>query len=195
MGQKKLYIIAGCNGAGKTTASYNVLPEILECKEFVNADEIAKGLSPFQPEAVSIEAGRIMLQRINDLLNQEKSFAFETTLSTKSYKNKVLYAKNKGYKVILLFFWLQNVSLAKQRVLIRVEEGGHNIPDKVIERRYFAGINNLFDIYSNIVDDLLIFDNSFGNYELIAEKLSCGNLKVIDIEKYKLIKSLYNEKH
>jgi predicted ABC-type ATPase len=167
----------------------------LECKEFVNADEIAKGLSPFQPEAVSIEAGRIMLQRINDLLNQEKSFAFETTLSTKSYKNKVLYAKNKGYKVILLFFWLQNVSLAKQRVLIRVEEGGHNIPDKVIERRYFAGINNLFDIYSNIVDDLLIFDNSFGNYELIAEKLSYGNLNVIDIEKYKLIKSLYNEKH
>jgi predicted ABC-type ATPase len=87
--QNKLYIISGCNGAGKTTASYNVLPEILECKEFVNADEIAKGLSPFQPEAVSIEAGRIMLQRINDLLDQNKSFAFETTLSTKSYKNKI----------------------------------------------------------------------------------------------------------
>ena len=194
MNQNKLYIISGCNGAGKTTASYNVLPEILECKEFVNADEIAKGLSPFQPEAVSIEAGRIMLQRINDLLDQNKSFAFETTLSTKSYKNKIKLAQSKGYKVVLLFFWLQNVSLAKQRVAIRVEEGGHNIDDTIIERRYFGGIKNLFDIYIPLVDDVMIFDNSEGNYQLVAEKGLYNEIEVVNFEKYNLIKSLYNEK-
>jgi predicted ABC-type ATPase len=110
---KKLYIIAGCNGAGKTTASFTILPEILDCKEFVNADEIAKGLSPFQPEKVSFEAGRIMLNRINELLADNESFAFETTLSTKSYKNKIIEAKQKGYRVTLLFFWLQTTELAK----------------------------------------------------------------------------------
>lgn len=87
---KNLYIVAGCNGAGKTTASFTILPEILNCKEFVNADEIAKGLSPFQPEKVSFEAGKIMLGRINELVMLNKNFAFETTLATKSYKSKVL---------------------------------------------------------------------------------------------------------
>jgi predicted ABC-type ATPase len=96
MSDKNLYIIAGCNGAGKTTASFTILPEILDCKEFVNADEIAKGLSPFQPEKVSLESGRIMLNRINDLIRERKNFAFETTLSTKSYRSKIIEAKAKG---------------------------------------------------------------------------------------------------
>src|SRR6187402_548754 len=108
---KNLYIIAGCNGAGKTTASFTILPEILDCKEFVNADEIAKGLSPFQPEKVAFESGRIMLHRINELLANDEVFAFETTLATKSYKSKVAIAQKKGYQVILLFFWLQDVNL------------------------------------------------------------------------------------
>ncbi|MFY8005093.1 MAG: zeta toxin family protein, partial [Chitinophagaceae bacterium] len=99
MYDKKLYIIAGCNGAGKTTASFTILPEILACKEFVNADEIAKGLSPFQPEKVALEAGRIMLSRIIELISENVNFAFETTLSSKSYKNKILEAKQKGYRV------------------------------------------------------------------------------------------------
>jgi predicted ABC-type ATPase len=102
MEERNLYIIAGCNGAGKTTASFTMLPEILDCKEFVNADEIAKGLSPFQPEKVSFEAGRIMLHRINELLQQNENFAFETRLSTRSYKNNVLEAKSKNYNVTLL---------------------------------------------------------------------------------------------
>lgn len=107
MEEKNLYIIEGCNGAGKTTASFTILPEILDCREFVNADEIAKGLSPFQPEKVSFEAGRIMLHRINELLSQNENFAFETTLSTRSYKNKILEAKKKNYNVTLLFFLAQ----------------------------------------------------------------------------------------
>ncbi|MBX3257939.1 MAG: zeta toxin family protein, partial [Chitinophagaceae bacterium] len=145
MADKNLYIIAGCNGAGKTTASFTILPEIIDCKEFVNADEIAKGLSPFQPEKVAFEAGRIMLNRIAELLDSSENFAFETTLSTRSYKQKVEEAKQKGFTTTLLFFWLQNAELAKERVRIRVSEGGHNIETDVIERRYIKGIKNLFD--------------------------------------------------
>jgi predicted ABC-type ATPase len=131
---KNLYIIAGCNGAGKTTTSFTILPEILNCKEFVNADEIAKGLSPFQPEKVSFEAGRIMLNRVNELLENDVNFAFETTLATKSYKGKILQAQRQNYNVTLLFFWLQNVDLAIERVRTRVLEGGHNIETEVIRR-------------------------------------------------------------
>lgn len=158
--KKDLYIIAGCNGAGKTTASFTILPEILNCKEFVNADEIAKGLSPFQPEKVSIEAGRIMLERINDLLNSQENFAFETTLATRSYKSKIFLAKEKGYHVTLLFFWLRNVDLAIERVKTRVLEGGHHVENEVIRRRYKKGIKNLFELYLPIPDEVIIFDYS-----------------------------------
>jgi predicted ABC-type ATPase len=194
MKDRNLYIIAGCNGAGKTTASYTILPEIIECKEFVNADEIAKGLSPFQPEKVSFEAGRIMLNRINELLEYNESFAFETTLSTKSYKNKILKAKEQGYTITLLFFWLNNIQLAKERVKIRVKEGGHNIPNDIIERRYLKGIINLFDIYLEIVDGTLIFDNSYGKHELIAQKIENEDLMIFDPEKFKQLKQFYDKK-
>ncbi len=194
MEDKNLYIIAGCNGAGKTTASYTILPEILDCKEFVNADEIAKGLSPFQPETVSFEAGRIMINRINELLKENESFAFETTLSTKSYKNKIIKAKKQGYVITLLFFWLNNIELAKERVKTRVKEGGHNIPEDVIERRYLKGIYNLFDIYLPIVDGALIFDNSFGKHELIAQKIGTEKISVIDTEKFNRLKEFYDKK-
>lgn len=194
MKDKNLYIIAGCNGAGKTTASFTILPEIVECKEFVNADEIAKGLSPFQPEKVAFEAGRIMLNRINELLVENESFAFETTLSTKSYKNKILQAKKQGYSVTLLFFWLESIELAKERVEIRVKEGGHNIPKDVIERRYLKGIKNLFEIYLEIVDGTLIFDNSYGKHELLAQKFENEKISILDSEKFNRLKNYYDEK-
>ncbi len=190
MTDKNLYIIAGCNGAGKTTASFTILPEIIECKEFVNADEIAKGLSPFQPEKVAFESGRIMLKRITELLFDNQSFAFETTLSTKSYKSKILEAKEKGYTVTLLFFWLQNVELAKARVKMRVSEGGHNIEPEIIERRYFRGIKNLFKIYLPIVDGAIIFDNSNGKHQLLAEKTVDGQLNIIDSNKFNVLKNI-----
>jgi predicted ABC-type ATPase len=117
----KLYIIAGCNGAGKTTASYTLLPEILDCKEFVNADEIARGLSPFQPERVGIEAGRLMLERISKLMNTRENFAFETTLATKSYLALIERARHLGYQVTCLFFWLNSEELAISRVRTRVQ--------------------------------------------------------------------------
>lgn len=165
---KNLYIISGCNGAGKTTASYTVLPEILDCREFVNADEIAKGLSPFNPESVAIEAGRLMLQRIEELLGKDVTFSIETTLATKSYINLVRNAQKQGYSVKLLFFWLRNPELAIQRVAERVENGGHNIPEDIIRRRYIAGINNLFRRFMNEVDSWVIFDNSENPRKLIA---------------------------
>ncbi|SEN61642.1 Predicted ABC-type ATPase [Flavobacterium sp. CF108] len=190
---KNLYIISGCNGAGKTTASFTILPEILNCKEFVNADEIAKGLSPFQPEKVAFEAGRIMLHRINELLDTNTIFAFETTLATKSYKSKITLAQEKGYKVILLFFWLQDVELAIERVKTRVTEGGHNIETDVIKRRYINGILNLFNIYLPIVDEVMIFDNSFGKPELLAEKMLESEIDIINEIKYDKLKGIYNE--
>lgn len=191
--KKELYIIAGCNGAGKTTASFTILPEILDCKEFVNADEIAKGLSPFQPEKVSFEAGRIMLERITDLLESKENFAFETTLATKSYKPKIYLAKEKGYNVTLLFFWLQNVNLAIERVKTRVLEGGHNIETEVIERRYKRGIQNLFEIYLPIADEVMIFDNSEGKHDLIAEKIFDSEIDVLNGTKFNQLKNYYNE--
>ena len=181
---KNLYIIAGCNGAGKTTASFTILPEILDCREYVNADEIARGLSPFQPEKVAIEAGRIMLGRIEHLLQKGFNFAFETTLSTKTYKNTIVKAQAAGYNVTLLFFWLQTVELAKKRVQKRVLEGGHNIESEVIERRYLSGIRNLYDIYMPIADSVLVFDNSEGTHELIAEKSHNSNIIIINEQKY-----------
>ena len=157
---KNLYIIAGCNGAGKTTASYTILPEILECKEFVNADEIARGLSPFNPNSTSIEAGKLMLKRIRDLLGREESFAIETTLATRSYINLVRQAQSMGYMVTLLFFWLRTPELALQRVAERVRNGGHDIPVSTTRRRYVSGISNLFNLYSPEVDYWMLYDNS-----------------------------------
>lgn len=165
---KNLYIISGCNGAGKTTASYTVLPEILHCKEFVNADEIAKGLSPFNPESVAIEAGRLMLKRIDELLEKDETFSIETTLATKSYINLVRKAQAKGYNVKVLFFWLNSPELAVMRVAERVANGGHNIPEEIIRRRYVAGISNLFNLFAKEVDSWVIFDNSENPRKQIA---------------------------
>lgn len=155
-----LYIIAGCNGAGKTTASMTVLPEILDCNEFVNADEIAKGLSPFNPEEVALEVGKIMLKRIDYLLERNITFAIETTLATRSYRDLVVKAKGKGYEVVLLFFWLPSPEQAEQRVALRVASGGHKIPKDVIHRRYWRGIQNLFNIFVPIVDGWSLYDNT-----------------------------------
>jgi len=192
---KNLYIIAGCNGAGKTTASFTILPDILNCREFVNADEIAVGLSPFQSEKAAIESGKIMLGRIEYLLNENVNFAFETTLASKTYKNTVLKAQSIGYIVVLLFFWLQTVELAKKRVEKRVSEGGHNIESQVIERRYLAGIRNLFDIYLPIVNKVLIFDNSEGKHELIAKKINNSDISILNNIKFNLLKQQYDSQN
>ncbi|SDA79848.1 Predicted ABC-type ATPase [Algoriphagus alkaliphilus] len=189
--QKRLFIIAGCNGAGKTTASFRILPELLNCREFVNADEIARGISPFQPEKVALEAGRIMLSRMQELIEKGEDFAFETTLATKSYLGFIEKAHQKGYFVSLVFFWLQSPALAIERVKTRVREGGHSIPKEVVIRRYSRGIQNLFKLFSQKVDYLAIFDNSNTTPELIAEEKN--GLRIFHQEKFNLLKSLSYE--
>ncbi len=178
-----LYIIAGCNGAGKTTASLTVLPEMLNCQEFLNADEIAKGLSPINPERASIDAGRIMLQQIDKLIQNREDFAFEATLSSKNFIAIIKKAKQYGYMTTLIFFWLDSPDLAIARVKTRVTEGGHDVPTHVIIRRYYAGLRNLFDLYIPLCDYWMIFDKSKLASDLIAEGYS---LKDVDIKNYSI---------
>ena len=147
----------------------NILPEILNCRIFVNADEIAKGLNPLDPSSVNIEAGKVMLERINQLVERKATFALETTLATKSYVNLINRAKSVGYKVFLLYFWLESPLHAKERVKMRVNEGGHDIPEEVIERRYWRGLANFFEYFIPIVDWWALYDNN-GDTELIADK-------------------------
>jgi len=166
---KNIYIIAGPNGAGKTAASYTILPEIFSCKEFVNADEIARGLSPFNSDKIGIKAGRLMLVRIKELLQENQTFAVETTLATKSYMKMITKAQKMGYEVVLLFLSLNSQELAVKRVQTRVEEGGHNIKLDVIKRRYKSGIKNLFDIYIPIVNRWILVDNSGKEFKIVAQ--------------------------
>ena len=173
-----LYVISGCNGAGKTTASYSVLPDMLNCKEFVNADGIAKGLSPFQPDKVAIESGRIMLSRIKDLLNHNVDFAFETTLATKTYVQFIREAQAKGYFVTLVYFWLNSPELAIERVRTRVSSGGHDIPVDTIRRRYKTGIENLSKLYLPICDYWIIIDNSEPPFQVVAEGYMTENIEI-----------------
>ena len=157
---KRMYILAGCNGAGKTTASKELIPDVLIVNTFVNADEIAYQLSPFSPESVALQAGRNMLTQIQELLSNGESFTFETTLSAKSYASLIRQAKDLGYEITLIFMRLNSDYLAIERVATRVKEGGHHIPTDTIKRRYKAGIKNLFQIYLPIVDNFMIFDST-----------------------------------
>lgn len=156
----------------------------MHCTEFVNADEIAVGLSPFNPESMAIEAGKLMLKRIDTLLHSHVSFAIETTLATRSYRSLVTKSKNLGYRVVLLFFWLPSPEMAVQRVVIRVATGGHNIPTETIYRRYYAGIRNLFEIFVTIVDSWPLYDNSETMKTIVRDN------KVIDSVVYNKIKNL-----
>jgi predicted ABC-type ATPase len=176
-----LYIIAGCNGAGKTTASYTILPEMLGCREFVNSDEIAKGLSPFNADniAVAVEASRIMYKRIRELIAAKKTFALETTLASRSIAKLLQGAQEKGYYVTLLYFWLNTPDLAVERVRNRVAAGGHNVTEVTVRRRYEAGIHNLFELYLPICDFWMMVDNSLSPMEIIAKGFKKGSKRTI----------------
>jgi predicted ABC-type ATPase len=182
-----LYIIAGCNGAGKTTASYTILPEMLNCREFVNADNIAAGLSPFNSDSAAFAAGRIMLQRIHQLIQEKEDFAFETTLSTRSYVSLIKLAREAGYEISLLFLWLESAELAKQRVAERVSKGGHNIPAEVIDRRYYRGIQNLFTLYIPLCDSWMVVDCMNLVVRIIAEGKKGDEKLITNTEIWKTI--------
>jgi len=180
---KQIFIIAGCNGSGKTTTAFKLLPDFLFCNEFVNADEIARGLSPFNPSSVDIKAGRLMLERINELLTNNKSFALETTLATRSFNNLIHNAQENDYSVNLIYFWLHSSDLAIERVKDRVSKGGHSIPVDTIKRRYKRSLKNLFEIYLPIVDNWVLFDNSAKKPALIRSKNKIYNKETWNIMK------------
>lgn len=182
-----LFVIAGCNGAGKTTLSKNLLPEYLGVKEFVNADEIARGLSPFNPEGVAFTAGRIMLERIRELAASRVDFAIETTLASKTYESIFKELKAKKYRVVILFVYLDSSKEAVKRVKIRVREGGHNIPKEVIERRYERGVKNFSELYIHLADGWTVFDNTIGSPILVA-RMRSGKVKVTQVETWNKIR-------
>lgn len=172
-----LYIIAGPNGAGKTTASYTILPNLLGCDIFVNADEIARGLSPLNPEKAAFEAGKLMLTQVKKNLKANLDFAIETTLSTKYYLKLILDAKSRGYTVILVFLWLKSSKVAIERVKSRVQKGGHNIPTEIIKRRYVRGLKN-FKTFAKEANRWILINNGNRKPYVIAEKLLNNKIKI-----------------
>ncbi len=154
------YVIAGPNGAGKTTFVREFLPRYVHCREFLNADLLAAGLSPFDPETAVVAAARLQLARMKQLTKQEKDFGFETTLSGKTYRPILQQMKDRGYRLHLFYLWLPTVDIAIARVAHRVKQGGHNIPESVIRRRFGVGLRNLLTFYLHLFDSWVVFDNS-----------------------------------
>ena len=185
----RLYILSGCNGAGKTTASYTLLPELLECSEFVNSDEFAKSLTPFNPSQASVSASRYMLMKIRDLLDKRSDFSIETTLATRSLVGIIQDARELGYSVTLLYFWLNSPELAIARVRDRVAAGGHHIPEDVVRRRYRMGLGYFFETYIPLCDRWVLADNSQTPFTVVAEGNRLGTY-VKNQEKYLLIRSI-----
>ncbi|MBP5550001.1 MAG: zeta toxin family protein [Bacteroidales bacterium] len=184
----KLYIISGCNGSGKTTASYTLLPEMWECKYFVNSDEFAKGLSPFDPDKASLSAGRFMVMRIKYLLDRKEDFCIETTLSSRTLTNTIEIARQYGYSITILFFWIENVELAISRVKARVTAGGHNVPEGTIRRRYRSGLRHFFEDYMPMSDRWMLADNTTVPFKLVAQGWK-NNMVVQDNIKFEAIKA------
>lgn len=188
----RLYIISGCNGSGKTTASYSLLPELLECSEFVNSDEFAKHLSPFAPESAYITASRFMMRKIAYLFERRADFCLESTLATRSLLKMVRKAQAQGYFVTVLYFWLSSPDMAVARVAARVAAGGHDIPEETIRRRYRVGLQYLFHDYMPVCDKWMLADNSSPPYVLVAEGTKKG-MVIKNLERYEAISHMVGD--
>jgi predicted ABC-type ATPase len=184
----QLLVIAGPNGAGKTTFINTYLPEYTNVREFVNADLIAKGISPFEPEGAMIEAGRILLTRVHQLIEEKISFALETTLSGKTYVDLIEIAKKLGYDVRLYYIYLNSVELSLNRIAERVREGGHNVPREDVLRRYDRSLHNFFELYLPIADEWQLFDNSGSDCQPVAVWKN-GEINVTEPSLFKEIQS------
>ena len=188
----RLFILSGCNGSGKTTASYSLLPEMLECTEFVNSDEFAKSLSPFDPSQASVSASRYMLMKIRYLLSRRANFSIETTLATRSLLGIIQQAKTLGYSVTVIYFWIDSPEKAIERVRKRVASGGHHIPDDVVRRRYKMGLSYLFSTYIPICDRWMLADNTISPFTVVAEG-TANETFIRDEDKFKIIQAIANE--
>lgn len=183
MKNRNVYIIAGPNGSGKTTFAVKFLPEYVKCPNFVNADLIAQGLSPFSPGAAAIKAGKLVLEQIHRFANRGVDFAFETTLSGKLYVNLFKSLKIKGYKIHLFFLWIPDADLAISRIKSRVARGGHNVPAEDVIRRFRRSVSNFFKLYQPLLDSWLLLNNTGPIPILIAEKKN-GKIAVVNEDLY-----------
>lgn len=181
---KKIYIVAGSNGAGKTTFAMKFLPKYAHCPNFINADLIALGLSPFDPRSAAIKAGRTVLEQIDSYASKGESFGFESTLSGLSYVPRLKQLKKSGYKITIYYLWIPDYRLANARIKGRVASGGHNIPSKDVKRRFRRSLSNFFNSYQPLADNFTLFDNSEDEPVIIAS----GNGR----KKSLLLPELYN---
>ncbi len=186
----RIVVLAGPNGAGKSTAAAKLLLGPLGVDEFVNADAIAAGLSGFAPERVSLTAGRIMLARMDELAARSASFAFETTLASRSYAPRLTKLKATGYELHLLFLWLPSAEMAVGRVAERVRAGGHHVPEATVRRRYSGGLFNLHTLYLPLVDSWTMIDNStlYGPLQIIASKMPNRTVEFLSPAKWNRIR-------
>jgi predicted ABC-type ATPase len=166
---KRIIIIAGPNGAGKTTFATEYLQREARCPHFINADLIAAGLSPFDPDAAAVQAGRLVLSEIGRRVKRGASFAFETTLSGRVYAHQISQWQSAGYRVQLIFLKLRSIRLALARVKARVAQGGHHVPVAVVRRRFKRGWENFEQVYRALVDHWLLYDNSGGAPILVGQ--------------------------
>ena len=190
----EIFVLGGPNGAGKTTTAQVLLPESLSVQHFVNADLIAKGLSPFNPEAIAIVSGRLMLERVHRLRKRRETFAFETTLASRSWVPFLRESREMGYLVHVIYIWLRSSELAIARVEERVKNGGHDIPPKTIRRRYARGLKNFLSLYQPIADTWIMCDNSGDSLCTVAYGKQAGATAIIDQGRFELIqKSIEHE--
>ena len=187
---KDVIVIGGPNGAGKSTLANRTIPAPLGVRHFLNADEIARGLSPYDPDSAAIPAGRLLIKTIDDLMRAGESFAFETTCAGRGHLERLRACRAAGYRMTLIFLWLPSAEAALARVAQRVAHGGHGIPKEVVVRRYAGGIRNMRHDYLKLADVALVYDNSERGRVLIAEKQIDSSLIVYDKERWKSIEDV-----
>jgi predicted ABC-type ATPase len=191
---KDVVVLAGPNGAGKTTAAHELVPDRLAIREFVNADDIARGLSPFNPEGAAVAAGRLMIERMRGLAGAGQSFAFETTCAGRAHLGFLERCKKDGWRVSLVYLWLPSPDAALARVAKRIRQGGHRVPPHVVVRRYWAGLVNMFNLYLPAANIVAIYDNSDQERVLIAERTVDTALRVIDGTRWAAIERAANDR-
>ncbi len=188
-----VYVIAGPNGAGKTTFANEFLPDFVHCRQFLNADLIAAGLSPFAPETQNMRAGRLLLTRIKELSRAKEDFGFETTLSGRGYIRHLQELRKNGYRIVLFFLWLPSADLAVTRVRERVRQGGHDVPESVVRRRYDSGLLNSSSLYKPLAHISRVYDASHLPPKIVVHEEN-GKIEVFDADIYeKMMRSIRRE--